>query len=138
MSNTRFYEIWASMKKRCLNSKSKAFKNYGARGITVCDRWKDSFENFKEDMYESYLKHCEEFGEMETTLDRIDNNGNYCKENCRWATHRDQMNNVSYNRFVSVDGETLTVAEASRKYKINYGTILHRINSGKDIFGNKQ
>lgn len=48
------------------------------------------------------------------------------------------MNNVSYNRFVSVDGETLTVAEASRKYKINYGTILRRINSGKDIFGNKQ
>ena len=92
MRNTKFYRIWVNMKARCLNKNSKCYKDYGGRGITVCEEWLD-FNNFKDDMYESYLKHVEEFGEKQTTLDRIDNNRNYCKENCKWSTCKEQIAN---------------------------------------------
>ena len=67
---------------------------YGGCGITICDRWLESFENFKEDMYESYLKHVEEFGEKNTSLDRINSQKNYNKENCKWSTREEQSQNT--------------------------------------------
>lgn len=96
MTGTRYWYIWQAMKKRCLSKKDKDYKNYGGRGIIVCERWKD-FNNFFNDTYESYLKHCEEFGIKQTSLDRVNNNGNYEPSNCRWATWKEQNNNRSNN-----------------------------------------
>lgn len=94
MCHTRIYKIWSNMIQRCTNPNNSNYFRYGGRGITVCDRWL-SFENFKEDMYESYLKHVEEFGIQNTSIDRFPNkNGNYEPSNCRWATQKEQMRNT--------------------------------------------
>lgn len=133
MTGTRFYKIYQGIGQRCNNSNDIAYKYYGGRGIKCL--W-SSFENFKEDMYESYLDHVNEFGEDNTSIDRIDVNGNYCKENCKWSTQQEQANNKRNNHIVEVNGEILTVPEAARKYNINYSTIHTRLRNGRDIFGN--
>ena len=97
MTNTRFYKIWNGMNQRCLCSKSVNYKNYGGRGISVCKNWK-KFENFMNDMYKSYLGHMSKFGVRQTTIDRINNDKNYCLENCRWATYMEQANNKRNSR----------------------------------------
>jgi len=93
LANTKFWTTWRNIKTRCYYTKDISYKNYGGRGIKVCNHW-HKFDNFMVDMYESYLKHCEEFGEKQTTIDRINNNGNYCKENCKWSTYKEQQSNT--------------------------------------------
>ena len=93
MCGTHFYKKWVRMKDRCLNKKSKLYKQYVSRGITVCDKWLD-FIGFKGDMYQSYLEHVREYEERDTTFDRIDVNGNYEKSNCRWATWKQARYNI--------------------------------------------
>ena len=83
---SREYNSWAHMKWRCLNPNSGIYKYYGKRKIKICKRWLNSFKNFYEDMGKR---------PKGKSLDRINNNGNYCKKNCRWATHKQQMNNRS-------------------------------------------
>lgn len=92
MFGTHFYKKWAKAKERCTNKNNAKYAQYGGRGIIFSERWND-FINFKEDMYESYLEHLKKYGKENTTLDRIDVNKGYCKENCKWATWREQNGN---------------------------------------------
>jgi len=126
------------MKQRCNYRKSISYKNYGKRGIKICNDWL-GYHNFKEDMYRSYCGHVEEYGERQTTLDRINNNGDYCKQNCRWATFQEQQNNTSRNKFIKHNGKTLTAMQWSRELSISVNTIYsmaRKSKDGDDIFLN--
>lgn len=130
MRGTRFYNTWRGTKQRCDNKKGTGYNNYGGRGITVCDEWM-KFENFRDDMLPSYLEHCEKFGEKNTFIDRIDNNGNYCKENCRWATRKEQNNNQKSNKLLTYKGKTQNLSQWSEELNINYHTLYGRIYNYK-------
>ena len=93
---SRLYTTWSTMKGRCLCNTNTRYKWYGARGIKVCEEW-ENYENFKKDMFDSYNKHVKEFGEKQTTLDRINNDGNYEPGNCRWTDAKTQANNQRKN-----------------------------------------
>lgn len=105
MYRTSEYNAWLSMKKRCLNVSHKHFNDYGGRGIYVCDEWKDSFESFINDMG---LK-----PEKSYSLDRIDVNDGYKKENCRWADKKTQQRNKRNNVKVTFNGKEMTLSEVS-------------------------
>jgi len=115
--------IWRDMKSRCQNPKNTAFKNYGGRGISVCDRWMN-FDNFLSDMGPRP-------GNL--TLDRIDNNKNYEPENVRWATRKQQNNNTRANRLVEYNGKKQTVSQWSEELNISRATILDRLNNGHSV-----
>lgn len=118
--NTRYkteYTTWSSMKARCGNKRHHAYKRYGGRGIKVCDRWKD-FRFFLEDMG---------LRPAGMTLDRIDNDGDYSKENCRWATMREQCNNRVSNIPVSINGVSISFMEFSEMLSIPPKTLNWRI-----------
>lgn len=113
------YRTWLSMKRRCDPKYGRP--EYVDRGINVCDEWIDSFETFLADMGER---------PKGMTLDRRDNDKNYSKENCRWATNSQQANNRSTNHCVTANGKTLTIMEWSELTGIPFQTIRHRLLRG--------
>lgn len=118
---TRAYRSWHAMKRRCNDPKNNYYHRYGGRGIKVCDRWLNSFEDFLNDMGEPPLNH---------TLDRYPNkNGNYEPTNCRWATGSQQMHNISTNVFHLYKGEYLCVSDLEKISTVTSKTIRHRINN---------
>lgn len=109
---SREYAAWSNMKTRCYNPNASRFFNHGGRGIKVCDRWLNSFENFIKDM--GYAPTCKH------TLDRYPNNdGNYEKSNCRWATHKEQCGNRRTNKIIEHDGMSMNLCDWAVKLKIN-------------------
>lgn len=127
MRYTRFYKSWCDMKARCNNENNVHYKNYGGRGIKVCKRWQ-VFINFRDDMLESYTTHLEMFGKKDTTIDRVENNGDYEKENCHWATRKEQNRNSRKNTMLSFNGETLRLGEWAERLGINRTTLSSRLN----------
>ena len=136
MRYTRFYSIWKHMKQRCLNKNNKHFPYYGGRGITICQEWIDNFENFYNDMYESYLKHIEEFGEKETTIDRINVNGNYEPNNCCWATRSEQSFNRRNTILVREDENSpwQSLHAWCKEHNENYNTWIQRYLNKSKLF----
>lgn len=121
---TREYKIWGGMIQRCDNSNSKAFRHYGGRGISVCRRWK-KYENFLADMSRS--------PSPEHSLDRINNNGNYEPENCRWATWNEQARNRKTNKLLEYNGKSQCLAAWAEELGINYGTLNGRLKRGMTV-----
>lgn len=122
LSSTRAYLTWQHMKRRCLNPKLGQFKDYGGRGITICERWM-RFGNFFADMGER---------PKGKTLDRIDNNGNYEPGNCRWATKKEQQRNMRSNRLVTINGATMCAIEWAEISGTSPITIITRLGRGWD------
>lgn len=123
MDNTRLYRIYTYMKSRCYNKNRQRYRDYGGRGIAMCDEWKESFEKFFEwSMQNGYNDSL--------TIDRIDVNKGYYPENCRWANHYDQAHNKRNNHKIEIDGTTKTITEWSREMNISVSSILYRMRNG--------
>ena len=122
LSKHPLYYVWRSMKERCLLPTAQAWDNYGGRGIKVFDRLLENFENFWADMSPTYHPGL--------SIDRIDVNGDYCPENCRWVSYKTQGRNKRYNRVIESPWGEITVAEASEKSGIGVTTLLYRIDNG--------
>lgn len=125
MTNTRFYKVWGNLLQRCTNKNLPTYPHYGGRGIKVCEEWYN-FTNFKNDLYESYLKHVQEHGEKNTTIDRINVHGDYELNNCRWATRAVQKDNTRDTIYVEYDGKIKSVKQWSKELGINFGTLRSR------------
>lgn len=121
LSKTRIYKIYLGMKKRCYNKNYIQFDLYGGRGITICNEWLSDFINF----YEWSMNN----GYNDTlSIDRIDYNGNYCPENCRWATTKEQNLNTRKNRFITFNNETHTLKEWAEICHLSYRALQHRLD----------
>lgn len=134
-SGTRLYKIWQNMKKRCSNIHDTRYERYGGRGISVCNEWKNSFQNFydwaMDNGYDDSL-----------TIDRINNDGNYCPENCRWATIKEQCENRSTTIKITIGNATKSLIEWCKIFEIEYGATLSRYHRNKfisidDLFNSK-
>ena len=125
LSKTAEYKTWLGIKSRCLNPKNEAYNNYGGRGIKICDRWLNSFENFYADMG---LKPSEEY-----SIDRIDNNGHYEPGNCKWNTFEEQQNNKRTNVYHVYNNQKITTKQASKIAKVSPTCIVKRLARGLNI-----
>ncbi|HEX9639809.1 MAG TPA: hypothetical protein VGB13_00690, partial [Candidatus Krumholzibacteria bacterium] len=118
---SREYHSWDAMRSRCYRRTDPVFKWYGRRGIKVCARWRDNFSAFLEDMGPRPVG---------TSLDRIDNEGNYTPSNCRWATHAEQSRNKRSQRLLTVNGETKCIQDWAKEAGLYWSTIDSRLSRG--------
>lgn len=115
------YSVWANIKQRCLNHKQPKYNDYGGRGIIICKEWENSFELFYNwCLNNNWVKGLE--------IDRIDNNGNYEPDNCRFVSRSENMNNTRYNTIINYNNETKTLKQWANDLNIPYGRLAQRIN----------
>lgn len=123
MSHTRLHGIWSKMNERCFNKNHKYYRNYGGRGISICDEWLGT------DGFIRFMKWANDSGYTDKlTLDRIDVNGNYEPGNCRWVTMQVQSNNKRDTRFLEYDGQKMSIADWARLKEMKYATLIQRID----------
>ncbi len=116
---------WKNMRQRCNNPNFTYYRNYGGRGIRICDEWSD---------YAAFEKWALANGYNDSlTLDRIDTNGNYEPSNCRWATMKTQANNKRNNRLITINGKTQTASQWADELGVNYGVVRNRLHDGMPI-----
>ena len=128
-AKSHFYNQYHGILRRCTNPNERSYMDYGGRGIS-CE-W-NSYEEFKRDMYDSYKQHVEKYGEKNTSIDRIDVDKNYNKDNCRWITLDEQRLNKTTTIYVDYDdGSSITLKELSVKLNIHYQTLLSRYKRSK-------
>jgi hypothetical protein len=123
MTKTKEYKAWRSAKERCYNINNPFYKDYGARGITMCKRWRNSFEKFYEEVGPCPIG---------MTLERLNNNKGYKPGNCEWETRLHQANNRRSNHFIIYGNQRLTMAQWAKKEKISYVALYHRVSKGQD------
>ena len=123
--NSNEYSAWSGIKTRCYNDNLPQYKDYGGRGITVCDRWLDSYEYFLSDMGRKPSS-CH-------SIERKDNNKGYSPDNCRWATRKEQQNNMRTNRVLALCGVSMTVAEWAVIMGGKAGALYTRLSAGWSI-----
>jgi len=128
MSKTKFYNTYGRIYQRTHNKNNPAYTDYGGRGIKCL--WRN-FEEFKNDMLGSFLDHVKKYGKENTTIDRIDNDGNYCQKNCRWTTMRVQSNNRRSNVFIEYKNKKLTLAQWEKTLGLPNNILCQRINKYK-------
>ena len=126
MKRTRLYRIWSGIKDRCCNPLSAKYADYGGRGITVCEEWRDNFEAFRDWALSSGYREG-------LSIDREDNDGDYCPENCRWATMVVQANNKRTNRELSFDGRTQNLKQWADEFGILPSTLRERLSRGWSV-----
>ena len=122
----RLYKIWQNMKARCYNKNVKQYKDYGGRGITVCSKWKDNFSAFQHWAINSGYRD-------DLTIERIDNNGDYSEDNCKWVTLSEQQGNKRNNHIAVIDGVSHTLTQWARIYNIKPSVVNWRVNNGWDV-----
>ena len=123
-AHTPMYNVWLGIKERCLNPNNSSYKNYGGRGITICDDWMD-YKNFHRDMAPTY--------KTGLTLERIDNEKGYCEDNCIWADRNVQGNNKRNNHFIRFKGEVGTISQMARKYDLHPSIVQGRLYKGWSV-----
>lgn len=122
----RLYKIWGIIRDRCFCKTYLRYKDYGGRGITICEEWKNDFLVFEKwALANGYSDNL--------SIDRINNDGNYCPENCRWATAKEQANNRRNSKFIYYNNEKLTISQFANKYNINRNILNQKINKGFKI-----
>jgi hypothetical protein len=122
MSSSQEYQIWSAMKSRCYYNDNKHYNDYGGRGIRVCSRWLNSFENFYEDM-----------GQRPTpthSIERRNVNQDYSPDNCYWATAIEQARNKTTTRYIEYNGRKVSMVELSEIFNVNYDALKYRLNLG--------
>lgn len=132
-SDSRLYNVWKGIKKRCYDEKSINYQWYGGEGIRVCDEWlaKDTgYMSFKNWAYNNGYKEIIVNNRNILTLDRINNNGDYCPENCRWITQKQQRRNTSNNINITINNETKCLQDWADEYGVNRGTANDRYHKG--------